>query len=142
MIFFSKNLKFLREKQNMTQGELAKLLELKSNSISNYENGVSEPDYNILKRIVDIYKVSAHDILYSDMEMTTENKKSSSLIYPSESAKDFIEKLCDLSAENALLKKENEDLKNLNKKTDRMSDVPSAFVAEKEIEFNKKTRKR
>ncbi|WP_139785055.1 helix-turn-helix domain-containing protein [Parabacteroides sp. Marseille-P3160] len=142
MIFFSKNLKFLREKQNMTQGELAKLLELKSNSISNYENGVSEPDYNILKRIVDIYKVSAHDILYSDMEMTTENKKSSNLIYPSESAKDFIEKLCDLSAENALLKKENEDLKNLNKKTDRMSDVPSAFVAEKEIEFNKKTRKR
>ncbi|HBX21835.1 MAG TPA: hypothetical protein DEF88_15490 [Porphyromonadaceae bacterium] len=37
MIYFSKNLRFLREKQKMTQGELAKLLELRSNSISNYE---------------------------------------------------------------------------------------------------------
>ena len=37
MIYFSKNLRFFREKRKMTQGELAKLLELRSNSISNYE---------------------------------------------------------------------------------------------------------
>lgn len=119
MIFFPKNLKFLREKQNMTQGELAKLLELRPNSISNYENGVSEPDYSILKRIVDIYNISAHDLLYSDMETVTNNEKSNNLILSGESTKEFIEKLCNLSAENALLKKENEDLINQNKKTNK-----------------------
>ncbi|HBX44750.1 helix-turn-helix transcriptional regulator [Limibacterium fermenti] len=112
MIYFSKNLRFFREKRKMTQGELAKLLELRSNSISNYEKGVSQPDYSILKRIVDIYEVSAHDILYSDMEtIETRDEESRILTSSDKTIKGLIEKLCDLSAENALLKKENEKLK-------------------------------
>lgn len=52
---------------------------------------------------------------------------------------DRIEKL---SAENALLKKENEELKESNKKTGRSTDVPFSMVAEPEIGYKEKTEKR
>ena len=37
MILISKNLKFLRKKLNFTQEELAEKLNVKANTISNYE---------------------------------------------------------------------------------------------------------
>lgn len=79
MIFLSKNLKFLRKKQGMGQGDLAKLLDIRSNTISNYENEVSTPDYNILEKIISIFHVSAHDMLYTDIEITFQIEKSRKL---------------------------------------------------------------
>lgn len=76
MIFLSKNLKFLRKRQGLGQGELAKLLDIKSNTISNYENEVSAPDYSMLEKIISIFHVSAHDILYVDIEIAFESNKS------------------------------------------------------------------
>lgn len=80
MIFLSKNLKFLRKKQGMGQGELAKLLDIKSNTISNYENEVSTPDYSMLEKIISLFHVSAHDILYTDIEVASQTDKSRILI--------------------------------------------------------------
>jgi len=85
MIFISKNLKFLRKKQKMAQGELARLLDIKPNTVSNYENGVSTPDYSILEKITSIFHVSAHDILYTDIEMTPPIEISKNLINKKES---------------------------------------------------------
>lgn len=51
---------------------------------------------------------------------------------------DRIEKL---SAENALLKKENEELKESNKKTSRSIDIPLPMVAEPEIGYAEKPQK-
>ncbi len=135
MIFLSKNLKFLREKRGMKQGELAKMLDIKANSISNYENSVSAPDYNILEKIITLFNVSAHDILYADIEFSSESKKSRNLI-SEETTSDFINKICELSAENALLKKENEDLKNIHKKRSR--DASISIAAEPKIDYIQK----
>jgi hypothetical protein len=51
---------------------------------------------------------------------------------------DRIEKL---SAENALLKRENEELNELHKKTGRSTDVPLSMVAEPEIGYKEKVQK-
>ncbi len=81
MIFLSKNLKFLRKKQGMGgQSDLAKHLDIKSNTISNYENEVSAPDYSILEKIVSFFHVSAHDILYTDIEAASQTELSRTLI--------------------------------------------------------------
>ena len=80
MIFLSKNLKFLRKKQGMGQSDLAKHLDIKSNTISNYENEVSAPDYSILEKIVSFFHISAHDILYTDIEAASQTELSRILI--------------------------------------------------------------
>lgn len=54
----------------------------------------------------------------------------------------FLDRIEKLSAENALLKKENEELNELHKKTGRSIDVPLSMVAEPEIGYKEKTEKR
>jgi phage repressor protein C with HTH and peptisase S24 domain len=68
MNIFSKNLKIARETSGLTQGKLAELVKLKPNSISNYENGVSSPDYDTLIAIVKILDVSLDWIITGDTE--------------------------------------------------------------------------
>ena len=111
MIFFSSNLKYLREKKNCKQAEIADYISVKPNTISNYEKGVSQPDFIILELLKNFFEVSVDELLYSDMSQKKEksnflnkDKENSAIMYLS----DRIEKL---SAENAVLKKEIEDLK-------------------------------
>jgi len=111
MIFFSSNSKYLREKKNCKQAELADYINVKPNTISNYEKGVSQPDFATLELLKNFFEVSADELLYSDLLQIEEKSRilnckdaNSAIIYLS----DRIE---NLSAENALLKKEIEDLK-------------------------------
>ena len=46
LIFFSENLSTFRKEKGWTQSELAEKLGVKANTISNYEKGISTPDYN------------------------------------------------------------------------------------------------
>lgn len=57
------NIKILREKNKLTQSDLAKLLNLSSKvSISQYENK-SNPPFPVLKKISEKFKISAHYLL-------------------------------------------------------------------------------
>lgn len=56
-------IKELREKAGMTQKDLAKILNLKQNTISGYERGVREPDKETLKKMAEIFKVPIDYIL-------------------------------------------------------------------------------
>lgn len=67
MNVFSRNLKIAREKAGLTQGKLAELVNLKPNTISNYENGVSSPDFDTLLLIVKILDVSLDWIIVGDL---------------------------------------------------------------------------
>ena len=67
MIYFSNNLKFLRLAKGFKQNELASKLNVKTNTISNYENGISEPDFKILDLIVETFDVTSSDILFKDL---------------------------------------------------------------------------
>lgn len=56
-------LKYLREKNHISQLELALALDMNQNSISRYENGVREADYATLIKFADYFKVSLDYLL-------------------------------------------------------------------------------
>ncbi|SHE36065.1 Helix-turn-helix [Caldanaerobius fijiensis DSM 17918] len=60
---FCKTLKKLRKSHNMTQDELAEMLNLSRSAISLYETGRREPDYTVLTKLADIFDVSVDFLL-------------------------------------------------------------------------------
>lgn len=63
-------LKELRTARSVSQVKLAIDLNVNQNSISRYESGLREPDYNTLIKIADYFNVSIDYLLYR-----TENPK-------------------------------------------------------------------
>jgi DNA-binding response OmpR family regulator len=57
--FFSTRLKKLREKNNLSQKELAEMLGVGRTAISNYENGLTEPSISMLSKMATIFQTSA-----------------------------------------------------------------------------------
>ncbi len=51
-------LRELRAKFKVSQTELAKQVNISQKSISNYENGISDPDINTLKQLADYFHVT------------------------------------------------------------------------------------
>ena len=58
-----KALKDLREEKGLTQAQLGKELGLDQTTISQYERGVREPDFQILKKLRDYFGVTADYLL-------------------------------------------------------------------------------
>ena len=56
-------IKELREEFGMTQKELANKLSNTQRNISNWENGVSEPDCETILKIADLFEVSLDELL-------------------------------------------------------------------------------
>lgn len=56
-------LKYLREKRKISQLKLAMDLSMNQNSISRYETGVREADYNTLIKFADYFDVSIDYLL-------------------------------------------------------------------------------
>ena len=57
-------LKDLRTSRGVSQVKLAMDLNVNQNSISRYESGLREPDYNTLIKITDYFNVSIDYLLY------------------------------------------------------------------------------
>ncbi len=66
-------LKELREKRRISQVRLAIELDLNQNSVSRYENGVREADYQTLLAIADYFNVSL-DYLFGRTDNPEINK--------------------------------------------------------------------
>jgi Predicted transcriptional regulators len=60
---FADVLKNIRKEKNITQEELAKVLNMKRTSISGYETGRKEPDFKTLSEIADYFDVSIDYLL-------------------------------------------------------------------------------
>lgn len=60
---FGEILKNIRKEKNITQEELAKVLNMKRTSISGYETGRKEPDFGTLNKIADYFGVSMDFLL-------------------------------------------------------------------------------
>lgn len=60
---FGKRLRYLREKKNMSQKDLAKELDIPNQNISNYEREFRHPDFETLKRLADYFNVSIDYLL-------------------------------------------------------------------------------
>lgn len=59
----SNNIKTFRQQLGLTQEQLANLLNGKKSLISNYENGYSTPDIEILIKLADIFNVSLDELV-------------------------------------------------------------------------------
>lgn len=72
MSVFAEQLKTLRKINGLTQKELAEKLKIKQNSYSDWENGKSEPNIEMLVRIADYFDVSLDYLLGGKMKNITE----------------------------------------------------------------------
>ena len=59
---FSKNLRIARKLRRVTQAELAATINISRNTVSSWENGVTEPNLTALKTISDYLDVSLDDL--------------------------------------------------------------------------------
>ena len=59
-------IKLYRESRNMTQGEIADILGVKSATISKYEAGTIEPNIESLKKLADLFEVSIDELIKED----------------------------------------------------------------------------
>jgi transcriptional regulator with XRE-family HTH domain len=65
---FSKNLRFLRKRENLNQEQIAVLFNKKANTIGNWENQKSEPSLAELIRLGEYFKVTTQDLVHTDLE--------------------------------------------------------------------------
>ncbi|SEL29622.1 helix-turn-helix domain-containing protein [Parapedobacter koreensis] len=69
MMYFSKNIKFLREERKLGQHDLAKLLNVSRDNVASYERG-SIPKLDVLVRIVNLFHIDLSDLVEKDLEIT------------------------------------------------------------------------
>lgn len=62
----SKNIRFYRKALNLTQEELANMLNGKKSLVSNYENGYSTPDIDTLIKLADIFDITLDELVGRD----------------------------------------------------------------------------
>ena len=60
---FGKFFKECRKQRGLSQKEVAKLLDIHQSNISDWENNVSRPCYELLIQLADIYEVTLYDLL-------------------------------------------------------------------------------
>jgi transcriptional regulator with XRE-family HTH domain len=60
---FSTRLNELREDADMTQGELAEMLNLKPSAVSKYEKSATQPSISTIVKMAEIFKVSVDYLL-------------------------------------------------------------------------------
>lgn len=75
MVHFGTNLKFIRKKRRINQAQLSTMLNVKPNTISNYETGVSSPDFKRLEILMRFFEVPVNELLYVDMVEEDKKKK-------------------------------------------------------------------
>ena len=63
---FCDRLRFLRQHQELSQGEAAKRLNLTHATYCRYETGVHQPDFDTLKKIANFFDVSIDYLLEND----------------------------------------------------------------------------
>lgn len=63
MVAFARKLKELREERGLSQKALADLLNTTNSSVCDWERGRSEPNLETMKRIAEIFEVTADYLL-------------------------------------------------------------------------------
>jgi len=69
---FGRNIQLLRKRKKISQEDLAKELEIKRSSLSGYELGNTEPNFETLLKFSDFFKVSIDKLLKLDLNTVSE----------------------------------------------------------------------
>ena len=56
-------IKLYRENKNMTQNDLADILEVSAGTVSKYESGNLEPSIESIKRLAEVFEISIDELL-------------------------------------------------------------------------------
>lgn len=69
---FGRNIQLLRKRRKISQEDLAKELEIKRSSLSGYELGNTEPNFDTLLKFSDFFKISIDKLLKLDLKTVSE----------------------------------------------------------------------
>lgn len=72
-----KNIKKIRKERNLTQDDLAERLHCTRQTISNYENGKSEPNIALLVEIANVLEVEVNDLIYGPKKKENRRRQKS-----------------------------------------------------------------
>lgn len=72
---FSKFIKDIRLKNNLTQKEFADMFGVTYQAVSKWENGINMPDLSIVKQICSKYNMSIDEFLNAEIDTKKKNKK-------------------------------------------------------------------
>ena len=67
MSHLTNNLRYLRKKHSLSQEDMAKLLFVTHQTISNHETGKSEPDLETIQKYAKFYNVNFQDLIHVDL---------------------------------------------------------------------------
>ncbi|MEM9648653.1 MAG: helix-turn-helix transcriptional regulator [Bacteroidota bacterium] len=71
---FGDNLKKTRADKDISQGELAKMIDVHATHISRYERNLTSPTIEVAKKIADALEVSTDSLIYGSDEQIINNK--------------------------------------------------------------------
>ncbi len=77
---FKDMLKYLRNRENLSQAELAQKLGVGKSTISMYEVGKRQPDFETLELIADFFNVDMNFLLGKQILTAKDNKEISSIL--------------------------------------------------------------
>ncbi|MCK0115182.1 helix-turn-helix domain-containing protein [Gelidibacter sp. F63206] len=71
---FGDNLKKIRADKDISQGELAKMIDVHATHISRYERNLTSPTIDVAKKVADALEVSTDALIYGSNEQIVSNK--------------------------------------------------------------------
>ena len=103
-MYFSSNIRFLRNRRKLTQDQLAKTLEIKRSTLNNYENEISGPNLQSLILLSDYFHVAIDTLLRVEL-----NKLRESQLYELEHGQDVFLKGNNLRVLATTVDRQNRD---------------------------------
>jgi transcriptional regulator with XRE-family HTH domain len=79
---FGERLRWCRDKKGLTQKFVAEKIGVKNNTLSSYESGKRQPDYETLKKLADLYEVSIDYILTGEDQQGSSDEMWKELLDP------------------------------------------------------------
>ncbi|WP_159090851.1 helix-turn-helix domain-containing protein [Aquimarina aquimarini] len=74
LMSFGDNLKRIRAEKDISQGDLAKMIDVHATHISRYERNLTSPTIDVAKKIADALEVSTDSLIYGSDEQIVNNK--------------------------------------------------------------------
>lgn len=75
-MFFGPNIKYLRALKGITQGQLAKEMEVTSQAVTGWESGKSFPYFQVLLQLREYFQVDLERLVYHDLQKETVEENS------------------------------------------------------------------
>jgi transcriptional regulator with XRE-family HTH domain len=120
MIYFQKNICFLRSRKSMTINKISKEAGFSSSQWNNYELGFSFPKFLDLIKISKYFNVSETDLIHTDLELNSSSKLNHSTSKIEENSAIEIVKI-----QNKLIKMQEEKIDELQNKITHLKNILS-----------------